>query len=129
MQVTYDLEDKVFNPIDTGEKTHLVYAVVIDQGQLYTDLTFRFTVRSSKGNWYVMMVYSFDSNYINPVAMKSKSASEWLKAFEGIFQELTSCGFKPKSTSGVKKLLHGKWHDVPIFSSSLPQTQCNRARH
>jgi hypothetical protein len=69
---------------------------VIDQGQLYTDLTGRFSQRSSKGNWYVMVVYSFDCNYIKPVAMKSKSASEWLTAFGGIFQELTSRRFKPK---------------------------------
>jgi hypothetical protein len=43
-----------------------------------------------------MVVYSFDCNYIKPVAMTSKSASEWLKAFGQIFQELTSRGFKPK---------------------------------
>jgi hypothetical protein len=36
-------------------QTHLVYAVVFDQEQLYTDLTGRFLVRSSKGNWYVMV--------------------------------------------------------------------------
>jgi hypothetical protein len=29
---------------DLGSKTHLVYAVVIDQGQLYTDLTGKFSV-------------------------------------------------------------------------------------
>jgi hypothetical protein len=39
---------------DLGAKTHLVYAVVVDQGQLYTDLTGKFPVRSSKGNSYVM---------------------------------------------------------------------------
>jgi hypothetical protein len=33
---------------DVGTKTHLVYAVVVDQGQLYTDLTGKFPVRSSK---------------------------------------------------------------------------------
>jgi hypothetical protein len=33
---------------DLGTKTHLVYAVVVDQGQLYTDLTGNFLVRSSK---------------------------------------------------------------------------------
>jgi hypothetical protein len=33
---------------DLGTKTHLVYAVVVDQGQLYTDLTGKFPVRSSK---------------------------------------------------------------------------------
>jgi hypothetical protein len=43
-------------PPDTyvGTKTHLVYTVVVDQGQLYTDLTAKFPVRSSKGNSYVM---------------------------------------------------------------------------
>jgi hypothetical protein len=56
-QVTSELEDATVTPADTGEKTHLGYAVVIDQGQLYTDLTGRFTLISSKGNWYVMVVY------------------------------------------------------------------------
>jgi hypothetical protein len=81
MQVTSDLEDNLVTPGGTGEKTHLIYAVVIDQVHIYTDLTGRFPVRSSKGHRYVMAVYSFDCNYIKPVAMKSKSASEWLKAF------------------------------------------------
>jgi hypothetical protein len=96
VEVTSDLEDVSVTPVDTGEKTNLVYAVVIDQGQLYTDLTGRFPVRSSKGNWYIMIVYSYDCNYIKPVAMKSRSASEWVKAFGEVFQELTSRGFKPK---------------------------------
>jgi hypothetical protein len=39
---------------DLGTKTHLVYAVVFEQGQLYTDLTGKFPVRSSKRNSYVM---------------------------------------------------------------------------
>jgi hypothetical protein len=39
---------------ELGTKTHLVYAVVVDQGQLYTDLTGKFPVRSSKGNSYVI---------------------------------------------------------------------------
>jgi hypothetical protein len=60
MQVTSDFEDVAITPAGTGEKTHLVFAVVIDQGQLYTDLTGRFPLRSSKGNWYVMVLYSFD---------------------------------------------------------------------
>jgi hypothetical protein len=39
---------------DLGSKTHIVYAVIVDQGQLYTDLTGKFLVRSSKGKSYVM---------------------------------------------------------------------------
>jgi hypothetical protein len=38
-----------------GTKTHLVYVVLVDQGQLYTDLTGKFPVRSSKGNSYGMV--------------------------------------------------------------------------
>jgi hypothetical protein len=48
VEVTSDLEDISITPVGTGEKTNVVYAVVIDQGQLYTDLTGRFPVRSSK---------------------------------------------------------------------------------
>jgi hypothetical protein len=45
---------------DLGINTHLVYAVVVDQGQLYTDLTGKFPVHSSKGNSYVMLCYIYD---------------------------------------------------------------------
>jgi hypothetical protein len=85
-------------PVDTdlGTKTHLVYAVVVDQGQLYTDLTGKFPVRSSKGKSYVMVRYIYDCNYVKFVPMKSRSASEWVKAYDHIHQELTVKGFKPK---------------------------------
>jgi hypothetical protein len=81
---------------DLGTKTHLMYAVVVDQGQLYTDLTGKFPVRSSKGNSYVMVYYIYDCNYIRVVPVKSRSASEWVKAYDRIHQELTVKGFKPK---------------------------------
>jgi hypothetical protein len=42
---------------DLGTKTGLMYAVLVDQGQLYTDLTGNFPVRSSKGNSYVMVCF------------------------------------------------------------------------
>jgi hypothetical protein len=74
----------------------MVYAVVVDQGQLYTNLTGKFPVRSSKGNSYVMLCYIYDCNYIKVVPMKSRSASEWVKAYDSIHQELTVKGFKPK---------------------------------
>jgi hypothetical protein len=56
--ITSDFEYTTVTPAGNGDKTNLVYAVVIDQGHIYTDLTGRFTQRSSKGNWYVMVVYS-----------------------------------------------------------------------
>jgi hypothetical protein len=83
-------------PAGLGTKNHLVYAVLVYQGQLYMDLTGKFPVRSSKGNWYVMVCYVFDCNYVKVVPMKSRSTSEWVKAYELIHQELTAKGFKPK---------------------------------
>jgi hypothetical protein len=79
-----------------GTKTHLVYAVVVNQGQLYTDFTGKFPVRSSKGNSYVMVCYIYDCNYVKVIPMKYLSASEWVKAYDTIHQELTVKGFKPK---------------------------------
>jgi hypothetical protein len=81
---------------DLGTKNHLVYAVVVDQGQLYTDLTGKFPVRSSKGNSYVMVCYVYDCNYVKVIPMKSRSASEWVKSYDTVHQELTVKGFKPK---------------------------------
>jgi hypothetical protein len=81
---------------DLGTKTHLVYTVVVDQGQLYTDLTGKFPVRSSKGHSYVIVCYINDCNYVKVIPMKSRSASEWVKAYDSVHQELTVKSFKPK---------------------------------
>jgi hypothetical protein len=78
-----------------GLQNHLVYVVVVNQSQLYMDLTGKFPVRSSKGDSYVIVSYVYDCNYVKVIAMKSRSASEWVKAYDTIHQELTVKGFKP----------------------------------
>jgi hypothetical protein len=95
-RISSDMEDVTVTPAGLGTNTNRVYAVLVDQGQLYTDLTGKFPVRSSKGNWYVMVCHVFYCNYVNVVPMKSWSASEWVKSYDIIHQELTSKGFKPK---------------------------------
>jgi hypothetical protein len=94
--ITSDIEDFTTLNTNSGTKTHLVYAVLVDQGQLYTDLTGKFPVRSSKGNSYVMVCYVYDCNYVKVVPIKSRAASEWVKSYDHIHQELTAKGFKPK---------------------------------
>jgi hypothetical protein len=69
------IEEEPTTDTNLGTKTHLVYAVLVDQGQLYTDLTGKFLVRSSKGNSYVTVCYVYDCNYVKVVPMKSRSAS------------------------------------------------------
>jgi hypothetical protein len=80
-----ETEDEDITPMGSGEKTHLVFAVVLDQGQIYTDLTGNFPTRSSKGNKGLMICYSYDANYIRPIAMKSKSGAELVRAFGVVF--------------------------------------------
>jgi hypothetical protein len=70
-----EAEDEDITPLGSGEKTHLVFAVVLDEGQIYTDLIGYFPTRSSKGNNGLMICYSYDANYIRPIAMKSKSGA------------------------------------------------------
>jgi hypothetical protein len=43
-----------------------------------------------------MVCYSYDRNYIKAFPMKSRSANEWVKAYELIHQEMLSKGFQPK---------------------------------
>jgi hypothetical protein len=81
---------------DLRTKTNLMYAVVVEQGQFYTDLTGKFPVRSSKGNSYVMVCYIYDCNYVKVIPMKSRSASVWVKVYGSVHQELTVKCFKPK---------------------------------
>jgi hypothetical protein len=90
------IADQPTSDTDLGTKTHLVYAVVVDQGQLYTDLKGKFPVRSSKENSYVMVCYVYYCNYVKFIPMKYRSASEWVKTYDTIHQELTVKGFTPK---------------------------------
>jgi hypothetical protein len=94
--ITTNIGDITTTNTNSGTKNHLVYAVLVDQGQLYMDLTGKFPVRSSKGNSYVMVCYVYECNYVKVVPMKSRSASEWVKSCDYINQELTAKGFKPK---------------------------------
>jgi hypothetical protein len=81
---------------DHGIKTQFVYAATIDAGQIYTDQTGRFTVVSSKGNKYIMVLYDYDSNAILAKPSKDLTAPELLKAFQFMEQELVTRGLKPK---------------------------------
>jgi hypothetical protein len=84
--ITSDIEDITATNTNLGTKTYLVYAILVDQGQLYTDLTGKFLVRSSKGNSYAMVCYVFDCNYVKVSPTKSRSALEWVKAYDHIHQ-------------------------------------------
>jgi hypothetical protein len=43
-----------------------------------------------------MVCYVYYCNYVKFIPMKSRSASEWVKAYDTVHQELTVKGFTPK---------------------------------
>jgi hypothetical protein len=43
-----------------------------------------------------MVCYVYDCNYVKVIPVKSRSASEWVKSYDTIHQELTVKGFKPR---------------------------------
>ena len=87
-------------PLENGQHTHAMYATTIcynePTGKLYTDLTGRFPVQSSRGNKYILVVYNFDSNSIHVKPLKSRHDHDTIKAYEEIYTMLTNCGLKPK---------------------------------
>jgi hypothetical protein len=51
-------------------------------GQIYTNQVGRLLTLSRAGNEYILLTYDYDSNYIHVEPMKSRSASEHMKAYQ-----------------------------------------------
>ena len=87
-------------PLDNGRHTNAMYATTIcynePTGKLYTDLTGRFPVQSSRGHKYILVAYNFDSNSIHVKPLKSRHDHNTIKAYEEIYTMLTSRGLKPQ---------------------------------
>ena len=88
------------SPLEQGLSTHALYAATIcynePTGKLYTDLTGRFPVQSSRGHKYVLVTYNFDSNSIHVKPLKSRHDNDTIKAYEEIYNMLTWRGLKPR---------------------------------
>jgi hypothetical protein len=95
-QIKSTNENNQETDIDHGINIQFVYAATIDAGQIYTDQTGRFTVVSSKGNKYIMVLYDYDSNAILAQPIKYRTAPELLEAFQIMEQVLLTRGLKPK---------------------------------
>ena len=87
-------------PLENGRHTHAMYAATIcynePTGKLYSDLTGRFPVQSSRGNKYILVAYNFDSNSIHVKPLKSRHDHDTIKAYDKIYTMLTSHGLKPQ---------------------------------
>ena len=63
--------------------------------KIYTDQTGRFPVTSFKGNQYIMVLFETGSNNILVEAMRSRTASEMVRAYQLLIDRLKEKGIKP----------------------------------
>jgi hypothetical protein len=75
-----------------------------------------------------MLCYIYDCNYIKVVPINSRSALEWVKAYDSIHQELTVKVFKPKLKDLDNKASTAlkSYFTVNIIAYQLVPPRCHR---
>ena len=97
-----------------GIHTDHCFAAIMDStGQIFTDQTGRFILPSSQGNTQLLILYSYDANYIHAEPMKSKSTASILTAYKSAYATLIAAGLKPRlqrldneASTALKEFLH-----------------------
>ncbi len=64
--------------------------------QAYMDLTGKFVTPSSTGNNYILIVYSYGSNGILVVPLKTHHSEAILEAYQVAYTQLCATGLHPK---------------------------------
>ncbi len=81
----------------TREIFHTIYDLDDDvQLKMYTNQMGRFPRKSSCGNQYIMVLIELNSNAILVEAMKNRSATEMIRAYQVLVDRLCSAGMPPK---------------------------------
>ena len=78
-----------------GRQRHVSVCAVPLTGVIGTDQTGRFPTTSARGHKYLFILFDVDTDYIYATPIKSRKASELVRAFEEAYDCLTECGFEP----------------------------------
>ena len=65
------------------------------KGIIATDLPGRFPTTSAQGNAYVLVMYDYDSNTINAVAIKNRKTASLVKGYNELYEDLKKAGINP----------------------------------
>jgi len=86
-----------FEPTDECACNVVCYAALADKhsGTLYTDATGALPAVTLEGNQYYFVAYAYDLNYMFALPISNLRDETILRAFDEVFQELKSKGFKP----------------------------------
>eukprot|EP00956_Cyclotella_meneghiniana_P043791 scaffold287739_cov149-Cyclotella_meneghiniana.AAC.1 len=84
-------------PMDDMTCNVFCYAALADKhsGTMYTDATGALPVVSLDGNQYYFVAYAYDPNYIFAVPIANLRDDTIIAAFDEVFQQLKTKGFKP----------------------------------
>jgi hypothetical protein len=96
MPVTELNEPGDATPTPTNIKTHQVFAALVDVGKVYSNLTGRFPIQSSRGHQYILTLYDYDSNTISTEPIKNRTDNEMIRAHTALHQQLLNAGLKPE---------------------------------
>ena len=82
--------------IELKKKLHDIGTFLIDGDDLKNliamDMPGRYPTTSARGHKYIMVLYDYDTNYINAVPIKSRKSNELVQAFQVCYNELKQRG-------------------------------------
>ncbi|OEU05713.1 hypothetical protein FRACYDRAFT_231764 [Fragilariopsis cylindrus CCMP1102] len=86
-------------PIRLTNRQHTVAVDIVPfeelKGIIATDLPGRFPTTSAQGNAYVLVMYDYDSNTINAVAIKNRKTASLVQGYNELFEDLQKAGINP----------------------------------
>ena len=83
------LQLMIVDKIETASTLHR-------QGTVYSDLTGKFIIPSSRGNRYILVIFDGDSNYIFAEPLPSRTSHQIIKAYDKVHTLLVERGIQPK---------------------------------
>jgi hypothetical protein len=99
MNEELDPEPELQPPRHITNRQHFVGVETIAfedlKGIIATDLPGRFPTTSGQGNSYVMVMYDYDSNTINAVAIKNRKKESLIKGCNELYEDLKKAGINP----------------------------------
>jgi hypothetical protein len=82
--------------IELKKKIHDIGTFLIDDNELKNliamDLPGRYPIISARGHKYIMVMFDYDTNYINAIPIKSRKSNELVRAFKICYDELKQKG-------------------------------------
>jgi hypothetical protein len=81
------------------DKCKFMYAAIMKNNQIYTDLTGRFPTTCLSGKKQILILYEYDSNSVLSAPMKNRGDKYMVRAFELLIKSLIICGLKPSLQS------------------------------